>query len=81
VDIDNDGLPLRYEGSSTPGGQPWWPYPDRRAGQSSSDPLDLTQLEIYSDGKPQGVARLVDAVVNGMQRSRLKPTQPRRRAC
>ena len=30
------------------------------------DPLDLTQLEIYSEGKPQGMARLVDAVVNGM---------------
>jgi putative transposase len=29
-------------------------------------PLDLTQLEIYSEGKPEGVARLVDAVVNGM---------------
>ncbi len=30
------------------------------------DPLDLTQLEIYSDGKPEGIARLVDAVVNGL---------------
>ena len=30
------------------------------------DPLDPTQLEIYSDGKPEGVARLVDAVVNGL---------------
>jgi putative transposase len=30
------------------------------------DPLDLTQLDIYSEGKPEGVARLVDAVVNGM---------------
>ena len=30
------------------------------------DPLDVTQLEIYSDGTPQGVARLVDAVVNGL---------------
>jgi hypothetical protein len=29
------------------------------------DPLDLTQLEIYSEGKPEGIARLVDAVVNG----------------
>jgi len=29
------------------------------------DPLDLTQVEIYCDGKPEGVARLVDAVVNG----------------
>jgi putative transposase len=29
------------------------------------DPLDLTHLEIYCNGKPEGVARLVDAVVNG----------------
>lgn len=29
------------------------------------DPLDPTQVEIYCDGKPEGVARLVDAVVNG----------------
>jgi putative transposase len=29
------------------------------------DPLDLTELEIYCGGKPEGVARLVDAVVNG----------------
>jgi transposase InsO family protein len=29
------------------------------------DPLDLTQVEIYCDGKPEGRARLVDAVVNG----------------
>ena len=29
------------------------------------DPLDLTHVEIYCDGKPEGVARLVDAVVNG----------------
>lgn len=29
------------------------------------DPLDLTHLEIYCAGKPEGVARLVDAVVNG----------------
>src|ERR1700690_615026 len=28
------------------------------------DPLDLTQLEIHSEGKPEGIARLVDAVVN-----------------
>jgi putative transposase len=28
------------------------------------DPLDLNQLEIFYDGKSQGVARLVDAVVN-----------------
>jgi len=30
------------------------------------DPLDLTQLEIYSEGKPEGQARPVDAVVNGL---------------
>ena len=29
------------------------------------DPLDLDHVEIYCDGKPQGAARLVDAVVNG----------------
>jgi putative transposase len=29
------------------------------------DPLDLTHLEIYCAGKPEGVARLVDAVING----------------
>jgi transposase InsO family protein len=29
------------------------------------DPLDLTQMEIYCDGKPEGTARLVDTVVNG----------------
>ena len=29
------------------------------------DPLDLTQVEIYCDGKAEGAARLVDAVVNG----------------
>ena len=30
------------------------------------DPLDLTRLEIYSEGKPEGMARLVDAVLNGL---------------
>ena len=29
------------------------------------DPLDLTHMEIYCDGKPEGAARLVDAVING----------------
>ena len=29
------------------------------------DPLDLAHLDIYCDGKPEGAARLVDAVVNG----------------
>ena len=29
------------------------------------DPLDLAPVEIYGDGKPEGAARLVDAVVNG----------------
>jgi transposase InsO family protein len=28
------------------------------------DPLDLTHVDIYCDGNPEGVARLVDAVVN-----------------
>jgi transposase InsO family protein len=28
------------------------------------DPLDTTEVEIYFEGKPQGVARLVDPVVN-----------------
>ena len=29
------------------------------------DPLDLTQVDIYCEGKPEGTARLVDVVVNG----------------
>ena len=29
------------------------------------DPLDTAHAEIYHDGKPEGAARLVDAVVNG----------------
>jgi putative transposase len=29
------------------------------------DPLDPAHVEIYCDGKPEGAARLVDAVVNG----------------
>jgi hypothetical protein len=29
-------------------------------------PLDLEHLEIYAEGKPEGVARLVDAVLNGL---------------
>lgn len=33
--------------------------------QARFDPLDLTHVEIYCDGKPEGLARLVDAVVNG----------------
>jgi transposase InsO family protein len=36
------------------------------------DPLDLTQLEIYCEGQPQGIARLVDAVVNGQLPPRKK---------
>lgn len=42
--------------------------PPHLAGQrieARFDPLDLTQVEIYHDGKPVGTARLVDAVVNG----------------
>ena len=34
------------------------------------DPLDPVQLEIYCEGQSQGVARLVDAVVNGQLPSR-----------
>ena len=34
------------------------------------DPLDTAQLEIYCEGQSQGVARLVDAVVNGKLPSR-----------
>jgi putative transposase len=34
------------------------------------DPLDPAQLEIYCEGKSEGVARLVDAVVNGQLPSR-----------
>ena len=29
------------------------------------DPLDIDQVEIYCEGKPEGMARLVDPVVNG----------------
>lgn len=39
------------------------------------DPLDLTQLEIYSEGQAQGMARLVDAVVNGQIPPRKKEGQ------
>ena len=34
------------------------------------DPLDLTQLEIYWEGQSQGVARLVDAVINSQRPGR-----------
>ena len=43
--------------------------PSRLAGKRIEvrfDPLELTHLEIYSEGKSEGVARLVDAVVNGL---------------
>jgi transposase InsO family protein len=42
--------------------------PPQLAGQRIEvrfDPLDLAHVEIYCDGKPEGAARLVDAVVNG----------------
>jgi hypothetical protein len=42
--------------------------PPRWAGQRIEvrfDPLDLAHVEIYCDGKPEGAARLGDAVVNG----------------
>jgi hypothetical protein len=39
------------------------------------DPLDLAQLEIYCEGKSEGVARLVDAVVNGQLPARKQEDQ------
>ena len=39
------------------------------------DPLDLTQLEIYAEGQAQGLARLVDAVVNGQLPAHKKEDQ------
>lgn len=39
------------------------------------DPLDAVSVEIYFQGKPQGVARLVDPVVNGQLPSP-KPVPP-----
>ena len=39
------------------------------------DPLDTASVEIYFQGKPQGVARLVDPVVNGQLPSP-KPVSP-----
>mgnify|MGYP000234337165 CR=1 FL=1 len=42
--------------------------PPNLAGQRIAvrfDPLDTAQVEIYHAGKPEGPARLVDAVVNG----------------
>ena len=39
------------------------------------DPLDLTQLEIYWEGQPQGLARLVDAVLNSQLPARKKEDQ------
>jgi transposase InsO family protein len=41
------------------------PYLAGRKIEVRFDPLDLTHLEIYCAGKPEGVARPVDAVVNG----------------
>ena len=48
--------------------QRFFEAPPHLAGQRIEvrfDPLDLTQAEVYHDGKPEGMARLVDAVVNG----------------
>jgi len=39
------------------------------------DPLDPAQLEIYCEGKSEGVARLVDAVVNGRLPARKQEDQ------
>lgn len=41
------------------------PYLAGRKIEVRFDPLDLTHLEIYCAGKPEGAARPVDAVVNG----------------
>jgi len=52
--------------------------PPHLAGQQIEvrfDPLDLTQLEIYWEGQAQGMARLVDAVVNGQLPARKKEDQ------
>jgi hypothetical protein len=49
--------------------------PPHLAGQKIEahfDPLDLTGVEIYWEGKSQGMARLVDAVVNGQLPARKK---------
>jgi Mu transposase, C-terminal len=49
--------------------------PPHLAGQKIEvrfDPLDLSQLEIYAEGQAQGMARLVDAVVNGQLPARKK---------
>jgi transposase InsO family protein len=39
------------------------------------DPLDLTQLEMYFEGQSQGIARLVDAVVNAQLPARNRKDQ------
>lgn len=52
--------------------------PPHLAGQTIEvrfDPLDATTVEIYFQGKPQGVARLVDPVLNGQIPSP-KPVRP-----
>ena len=48
--------------------QRFFEAPPHLAGQRIEvrfDPLDLQQAEVYHAGKPEGMARLVDAVVNG----------------
>jgi transposase InsO family protein len=53
--------------------------PAHLAGQTIEarfDPLDLTQVEIYFQGQPQGSARLVDPVVNAQLPSSKPKTAP-----
>lgn len=52
-------------------GNRFFEAPPHLAGQRIEvrfDPLDLDRVEIYCDGRAHGVARLVDAVVNGRTR-------------
>jgi putative transposase len=56
----------------------YYEAPPQLAGETVEvrfDPLDTTSVEIYFRGKSQGVARLVDPVVNGQLPS-LKPVLP-----
>ena len=56
----------------------YYEAPPQLAGETVEvrfDPLDTTSVEIYFQGKSQGVARLVDPVVNGQLPS-LKPVPP-----
>jgi putative transposase len=56
----------------------YYEAPPQLAGETVEvrfDPLDTTSVEIYFQGKSQGVARLVDPVVNGQIPS-AKPVPP-----